>query len=108
MALLAKQIAKIGGTAVAFAAAAAGGDQVKADTRSVLLVKNGAGALITVTVVIPGNTEFGQPQPDVAVDVAAGATAAIGPFPREAGDDSGQVTVTYSDATSVTVAVVGF
>jgi hypothetical protein len=104
MALLSVQQAALAGKAITFANATSGGDTLKPRSRSVLLVKNGDASAKTVTVVIPGNTEFGQPQPDVAVTVAAGAETLIGPFPAGSEDDTGTVSITYSAVTSVTVA----
>ena len=107
MANLAYQQAKLTGQAVALAAASGGGDTVKANPNGALLVRNGDVAAKTVTVVIPGNTDFGQAEPDVAVVVAAGATALIGPFPAAAEDPSDHlVHISYSAVTSVTVAAV--
>lgn len=104
MALLPVQQSKLAGTAVALTAAAAGGDTIKPQPRSVVLVQNGDASAKTVTVVIPGNTQFGQPEPDVAVTVAAGDIELIGPFPSGAADSSGLVSLTYSAVTSVQVA----
>ena len=104
---LSYQSAKIGGTPVTLAAATAGGDTVQPNSRGALLVQNGSGASVTVTVAVPGNTKYGQPEPDVAVTVAAGAYELIGPFPQDLGDPAdGLVHVTYSAAASVNVAAV--
>lgn len=60
-----------------------------------------------MTVVAPGNTRFGQAEPDIAIVVAAGAFALIGPFDEQLEDPAdGLVAVTYSAVTSVTVAAV--
>lgn len=104
MALLPVQQSALAGKAITFANATSGGDTIKPNERSVVLVKNADASAKTVTVVIPGNTAFGQAQPDVPVVVAAGATAVIGPFPAGAKDGTGQVSLTYSAVTSVTVA----
>ena len=107
MATLAYQSAKIAGTALTFAAATSGGDKVPPDAEGILLVVNGSGSSITVTVAVPGKTRFGQDEPDVAVAVAAGKTAAIGPLPQALADSSdGLVHITYSAVTTVTVAAV--
>lgn len=108
MANLAYQQAKVAGTALAFAAASAGGDAVPAADDGILLVNNASGAAVTVTVVVPGNTQWGQAQPDIAVPVAAGSIAAIGPLPFDLADRTtdGLVHVTYSATASVTVAAV--
>lgn len=105
MALLSKQQSALAGAVITFGAAAGGGDTIKANERSILLVTNGDSSSHTVTIAIPGNTDFGQAQPDVAVVVAAGVTKAIGPFARGVNDPSdGLVHITYSAVTSVTVA----
>jgi hypothetical protein len=107
MALLALQQSKITGTTVAYAAASAGGDTFQYSGDTALRVKNGSGASITVTVVTPGNTQFGQPQPDIPIPVAAGAEVVIGPLTMDLVDSAtGLISVTYSSATSVTVALV--
>lgn len=102
---LAYQSAAVTGTALNFTAAAGGGDTVPVSARGLLLVKNGDASAKTVTVVVPG-TKFSQALPDVPVVVAAGATAAIGPFPADLDNGSGLVNITYSAVTSVTVAAV--
>lgn len=108
MAALAYQRAKIAGQAITYAAASAGGDTVPPSTSGALLVKNGGGSSINVTVAVPGDTKYGLANPDVVVAVAAGAEAAIGPFPSDLADSSdGLVHLTYSSTTSVTVAAVG-
>lgn len=107
MAAIAPQVAKVVGTAVTFAAASAGGDTVAPNPTGILHVKNGSGASITVTVVVPGNTEFGQAAPDIPVVVAAGGHAAIGPLNSQTLlNGSGLVDITYSGVTSLTVAYV--
>lgn len=108
MALLSVQRAAIGGQTITYAAASAGGDTFKSDDRAMLLVKNGDTSSHTATVAVPGNTKFGQAEPDVAVTVAAGAEKAVGPFPVDLSDPAdGLVHVTYDAVTSVTVALVG-
>ena len=61
----------------------------------------------TVTVVVPGNTRYGQADPDVTITVPAGGTSLIGPLPRDLADPAdGLVHITYSAVTSLTVAAV--
>jgi hypothetical protein len=103
MALLTHQAPKLSGTQVAYAAAAAGGDTFGHTKDGVLRVKNGDVAATTVTVVTPGNTPYGQADPDIPVSVPAGAEVAIGPFPGALAVE-GVVSVTYSSVTSLTVA----
>ena len=101
------QQAQVAGTAVDFTAADAAGDTVPPNSRGALMVRNGDTTAKTVTVVTPGNTRYGQADPDVPVTVAAGATALIGPFPQDLADPAdGLVHVTYSAVTAVTVAAI--
>lgn len=96
----------IPGTLVTFTAADVTGNTFSANGRGILLVKNGSGGSINVTVVIPGNDAYGQPRPDVVIAVAAAAEKAIGPFPQDVVDPAtGSILVTYSAVTSVTVAM---
>jgi hypothetical protein len=105
MAALAYQQSQLSGVALNFVACTAGGDTVPASDRGAILVKNSSGASITCNVLVPGNTVYGQPQPLVAVVVAAGATTIIGPFPAGLIDPvTGTVKLTYSAVTTVTIA----
>lgn len=103
MALLTYQGPVLAGKAITYAAAAAGGDTLGHTANGALRVRNGGAAAITVTVVTPGNTRYGQADPDIPVSVAAGGEVAIGPFPSDLAV-AGEVSVTYSAVTSVTVA----
>jgi hypothetical protein len=104
MAALAYQQSQLSGVALLMPAASAGGDTFPVSDRGAFLVKNGSGSSINVTVDVPGNTQYGQAQPDVVVAVAAGATEIIGPFPAGlANATDGVVHVTYSAVTTVTV-----
>lgn len=106
MATLIPAQAKIAGTTVTMAAASAGGDAVNGDDNVAILVTNGSASSITVTVTVPGNTRFGQAEPDVTVAVAAGASSLIGPLVDELEDRATDrlVHIGYSAAASVTVA----
>lgn len=74
-----------------------------------LVVKNGSGSSVTLTVVVVGNTSYGQPEPDPTFTVAAAGEVWV-PLRKEYADASGagvgRCTVTLSAATSVTGAVV--
>lgn len=97
------------GTLVSYVAAGAGGDKFGPGARRHFRVKNGSGAGITATVVVPGNTKYSIANPDItSASIGAGAEFVFGPFPDDLGDpaDSGLITVTYSSATSITVCVV--
>lgn len=107
MAKLTYQSSKVTGGAVALAAASAGGDTLAPNGSGALLVQNGSGAAITVTVAVPGNTKYGQAEPDVAVAVPAGEYQLIGPLPADLADPAdGLVHVTYSAAAGVNVGAV--
>lgn len=107
MATLTYQLASIAGGAYAAVAASAGGDKVAPSDRGALLVLNGSGAPITVTVATPGNTKYGQAIPDIPVTVPATGARLIGPFPADLADPTdGLVAITYSAVTTVTVAAV--
>lgn len=101
MALLATQQIKIAGTEPAYTAAAGGGDTVVSDDRTFLHVKNGSGDSVTVTIATPGLVG-GLAIADATVAIPAGDEFAIGPITREL---FGSIAaVTYSSATTVTVA----
>ena len=70
---------------------------------STLIVKNGSGASITVTMVTPGNLPTGDAYPDKAYTVIAGAEAWI-PVLSEYRNTAGVAAVTFSAVTSVTAA----
>jgi len=93
------------------ASAAAGGDQFANPRGStVLYVKNGSGASVNVTltaqtVTRPADGPF--PLMTVAnsvIAVPASGERLIGPIPSAYNDGNGNVQITYSSATSVTVA----
>lgn len=75
------------------------------DGRTFLVVKNGGGSAIDVTIsdVVPCNYGFTH---DLVVSVAAGAEEWIGVLPVGRFNDNGYATVTYSDITSVTAAAI--
>lgn len=107
MAQISKQQAKVQGTTLTYGAAAAG-DKVAPDDDAALHVLNGSGSTITVTIATPGNDKYGQARPDIAVPVAAGAHAVIGPFPDDLADPTdGLVAISWSSTTTVTRAYVG-
>lgn len=110
MALLPVQQATLSGTPITYAAAAAGGDTFALPHDKVALrVKNGSGASMTATIAFPGSTSYGVANPPrQSAAIAAGAEVVIGPIPASAVDGAtGVVSVSYSSATNVTVAVVG-
>jgi hypothetical protein len=83
------------------------GDWVPAQCQ--VLVRNGSGSSITVTVVVPGNDPYGTARPDFTKTVAAGALTSLGgPFPAELGDPahSSMVNIICSATASVQLFVV--
>ncbi len=104
MAVLTVQSIALSGATHALAAASAGGDQVPPGDRTFLHVKNGSGAGITVTIAKPGTDPWGGAWNNATVAVAAGAESSIGPLNSTLADPStGNVLISYSSATSVTV-----
>lgn len=108
MADLTKQAVVPGGLTPAFAAASGGGDKVVAPSpNTFLVVKNGGGSSITVTIVTPRvDPRTGLAEADAGGSVPNGAERWFGPLhPDVYGDpaDAGKVAVTYSGVTSVTV-----
>ncbi len=108
MATLTAQRVAVAGTQITYAAAAGGGDKFTPGDHREFRVKNGDATATTVTIAVPGNTAYGQANPDIAASIPAGQEWAFGPFPSYFGDpaDSNLIAVTYSKVTSLTVAVV--
>jgi hypothetical protein len=106
MALVIPQTAAITGTNVTFAAPTTS-ETIVPDDRVTYVVVIGATST-TVTIVVPGNT-FGQANPDVVVLNAATNTtryiAGLG-NPALADPVTGLITVTFSNVTNVTAALV--
>lgn len=89
----------LAGTAPAFAAPAA---SEKVEVGTILIVKNGSAAAVTVTMVTPGNLATGDAFPDKAYSVPAGGEAWIPVLDAYRGSD-GLAAVTFSAVASVTV-----
>lgn len=107
MANLTAQTTGVTGTTLTSVTPAAGGDTVPVGSH--VLVRNGSGASINVTVETPGNDTYGQARPDIVTAVAAGAVAKFGPFPADLADPvTGVVKVTCSATASVELRVVAF
>lgn len=102
MAIAVSNVPVIAGTAPTLAAPAAS-DTVQVGT--ILIVKNGSGAGITVTMVTPGTLETGDAYPDKAYTVNAGAEAWI-PVLAEYRNSAGVAAVTFSAVASVTAAAI--
>ena len=104
MANLIPKRVKLSGLDPAYTAADAAGDIIPTSDHVFLHVKNAhATVACTVTVLTPGNTQFGVAQPDVTVVVPALGERLIGPLPSDLHDKAFKgVKVTYSVVTSVT------
>lgn len=96
------------GNDLAGVAAAAGGDTFVNTGAEILIIKNGGGAPITLTVATPATLD-GLAVTDLTATIGAGATRSVGPFPpgwyNDTGVAGGSVALSYSAVTSVTVAV---
>ena len=106
MSVLAAQPVLLSGLAPVLTAAAGGGNQFINSGTEFLFVRNAHASPITVTInsIAPCNQGFDH---DVVVSVPNGADRFIGPFPKSRFDDAnGQVQITYSVVTALTVAVV--
>jgi hypothetical protein len=106
MALISPQAMAVTGTSPTFTQPTAS-DTIRPTDRGVLLVRT-TGTATTATFTVPGNTTFGQAQPDVAVTNGATDIKAI-PMTAyvNAVDANGLVAVAFSGAlTGVTAAYV--
>ncbi len=113
MATLTRQDKTEVGTQLTFASAAGGGDVVdNSDGLTSLIIINGSGGDITVTVTAQNtgatNQEYGTlTKADSATVVAAGETWMVGPFRKVPFNNSSrQIAITYSGVTSLTIAAV--
>lgn len=106
MAAIPIEAVSLTGSAPNMQAASAGGDTFANDGNTLLRVTNGGTGAITVTVTAVQPCNQGVLHNAVA-NVAAGATADIGPFaPPRFNDSTGSAAVTYSGVTTVTVGAV--
>lgn len=107
MATLAAQNANVvGGATLTLPAASAGGDRAPVGDRLYLLVRNGSGGSVTVTLDATGQAFNATPVADTAVVVAAGATAIVPLLRAYRSESDGLAGISYSSPTSVTVAVI--
>jgi hypothetical protein len=110
MAALTSIVADLDGTAVTFAAASGGGDSIPASRGAEYLVhfNNASGGSITVTVNDPtsfapeGATAF---NPDTTITLPAGTQRLVKLTSSRFMDGDGNILLTYSGVTSLTVAV---
>jgi hypothetical protein len=106
MATLPTQVIGQTGAEITFGNASVGGDACATGDGVKLLVKNGSGSSITVTLVTPGKVDGDLDIADRTFTVAAGEIGAIPMTDRYRDKATGLATVTYSSATSVEVAVI--
>lgn len=106
MAALLTQGINLPSTLPTFAAASGGGDTAVPGQDSFLVVKNGGGSPINVTLDVPGTDDFGNNNPDLVVAVA-NATERWIPLrnAKFVQPSTNLVNITYSGTTSVTVGV---
>lgn len=107
MATLNAQAVSIGGLNATYGNASAGGDKVVPGDRVFLHVKNGAASPITVTLAA-NPTARGLTVTNPTVSVPASGDRFIGPLAADAfaAASDGLVAITYSSATTVTVAAI--
>ena len=106
MALISYQNPALTGTAITFAAANGGGDEIQAKSNSLLLVRNDDASPVNVTIVVPGNDQYGGARPDIVKSVGAGEIVAFGPFPDDLEAADGKIDITYAGVTDLFVAAV--
>lgn len=97
--------AKISGTVLTSTAATAGPDKVlpgDSGANVYVLIQNGSGSAVTVSVADPGKTKYGQNNPVIpSVSVPAAGIAVLGPIPADLKQSDGYVNLTASATTSV-------
>lgn len=108
MATLTVQETSVSGLDPSYGTAAGGGDVFPNDGNTLLHVKNGGGGSINVTI----NSNYPNPpagtaQDDPVVAVPAGEERMLGPYNQKGYNNaSGQVEISYSGVTTVTVAAI--
>jgi len=99
------------GLSLAGVAAAEAGDVFPNTGREAVVIKNAGASPMTMTVEFKA-TPDGLAVTDLSATVAAGATRIVGPFPPSQYSTDGQAgenaSLTYSEHTDVTVAIVKF
>lgn len=106
VATLDTQVIGLAGTAINLVAATVGGDACATGDDVKLLVKNGSGVSINVTLVTPGTVDGDLAIADRIVAVAAGAMEGIKVTDRYRDPSTGLASFTYSAVTTVTVGVI--
>jgi lysophospholipase L1-like esterase len=107
MALLTLQTLSAPSLTPSYGAVSASDTVAALDDRMFLHVKNAGGSPDTVTIVIPGNDQFGSAIPDPTVSVPATTGDRMIPLiPAMADPATGLITVTHSFTTTVTCALI--
>jgi hypothetical protein len=106
MATIPTTVIDLPGTVINFVAANVAGDACATGEDVKLLVKNGAGAPMTATLVTPGKVDGDLDITDRVVTVAAGATEGVKVTDRYRDPVTGLASITWSSITTVTVAVI--
>lgn len=108
MALLTPQLSKrVANDLTMSAATASTGDTFANSGREMVLIVNGSGSPINVTIPTPATVDGDLPVADKVIAVGAGKHALLGPFARSTyNDGDGLVKFTCSSVTTVTVAVI--
>lgn len=106
MATLTAAQAGIAGVDPGFVAASGGGDKVAPNSHGAIIVRNGGGSSITVTIAWPGNSKYGVANPDPTVAVPAGEERLIALKGSDLADTDGLIAISYSGVSSVTVAAI--
>ena len=108
MSTLAAQAAKREANDLTLTAGGAGGDEFVNTGKELLLVlhTNSGGSTVTLTIGAE-KTVDGLTVPDKTIDIAAGKTALLGPWPTDVyNDGDGKVQLSWSDETDIEAAVV--
>ena len=104
-----QQITEAGGS-VTYSAAAADGDTADNGGTTFLHIKNGSGESITVTITaettsVDSNIYGDLTKANASIAIAGSGEAFIGPFkPAAFNDGDGEIAITYSGVTSLTIA----
>jgi len=104
-----QRITEAGGTVTYSAAAAGDGDTADNNGSTFLHIKNGGGGEITATITaektsVESNIYGDLTKANASIAISGSAEAFIGPFKPAAFNDDGQIAITYSGVTSVTIA----
>ena len=85
---------------------AASGDKITPDDNLFLIITNGGGAPMTVTVTVVGNNSYGEANPDPVKTITNATTKAVKLLREWADPADGLIALTWSATTSVTYFVV--